>query len=104
MLSAGVPGTGACWTAKHKSPTELAQIAQWRMATALRLDATPDAGPRYTCALRKGNDGYAANMEEPGPDRTVQPNAPCGGSSSRQEALRMWSAMSLSSTTGEQRQ
>ena len=41
----------------HKSPTELAQKAQWRMATALRLGATPDAGPRYTCALRKGNDG-----------------------------------------------
>ena len=41
----------------HKSPTELAQNAQWRMATALRLGATPDAGPRSTCALRKGNDG-----------------------------------------------
>ena len=40
----------------HKSPTELAQNAQWRMATALRLGATPDAGPRST-ALRKGNDG-----------------------------------------------
>ena len=29
----------------HKSPTELAQNAQWRMATASRLGATPDAGP-----------------------------------------------------------
>ena len=27
------------------------------VATALRLGATPDAGPRSTCALRKGNDG-----------------------------------------------
>ena len=34
----------------------LAQNAQWRMAT-LRLGATPDAGPRSMCALRKGNDG-----------------------------------------------
>ena len=51
MLSAGGPGTGTCWTAMHKSPTE------WRMATALRLGATPDAGPRSTCALSKGNDG-----------------------------------------------
>ena len=39
----------------HKSPTELPQNARWRMATALRLGA--DAGPRSTCALRKGNDG-----------------------------------------------
>ena len=55
MLSAGGPGT--CWTAMHKSPTELAQNARWRKATALRLSATPDAAPRSTCALRKGNDG-----------------------------------------------
>ena len=40
-----------------KSPTELAQNVHWRMATAFRLGATPDAGPRSTCALRKGNDG-----------------------------------------------
>ena len=53
----GGRGTGTCWTAMHKSPTELAQNAKWRMATALRLGATPDAGPRSTCALRKGNDG-----------------------------------------------
>ena len=57
MLSAGGPGTGTCWTAMHKSPTELPQNAQWRMATALRLAATPDAGPGSTCALRKGSDG-----------------------------------------------
>ena len=50
MVSAGGPGTGTSWTAMHKSPTELPQHAQWRMATALRL-------PRSTCALRKGNDG-----------------------------------------------
>ena len=50
MLSAGGPGSGTCWTAMHKSPTELAQKAQWRMATALRLGATPDAGPRSTRA------------------------------------------------------
>ena len=41
----------------HKSPTELAQNAQRRMATALRLGATLDAGPRSTCALWKSNDG-----------------------------------------------
>ena len=57
MLSAGGPGTGTSWTAMHKSVTELPQHAQWRIATALRLGATPDAGPRSTCALRKGNDG-----------------------------------------------
>ena len=57
MLSEGGPGTGTCWTATHKSPIELAQNAQWRMATAPRLGATPDAGPRSTCALHKGNDG-----------------------------------------------
>ena len=50
-------GHRAQCTAVHKSPTELAQNAQWRMATALRLGATRDAGPRSTCALRKGNDG-----------------------------------------------
>ena len=38
-------------------PQNFAQNAQWRMATALRIGATPDAGPRSTCALRKGNDG-----------------------------------------------
>ena len=49
-LGAGGPGTGTGWTAMHKSAAELAQNAQWRMATALRLGATPDAGPRSTCA------------------------------------------------------
>ena len=58
MLSAGGDGTGTSWTATHKSPTELAQNAQWRMATALRHGATPDAGPRSTCALRRDNDGH----------------------------------------------
>ena len=68
------------------SPTEILQNAQWRMATA--LGATPDAGPRATCALREGNDGgdmcehslarhpchpfcYKFG-EEPRPDRTEQ--------------------------------
>ena len=41
MLSAEGPGTATCWTAMHKSPTELAQNAQLRLGT---------------CALRKGND------------------------------------------------
>ena len=53
QISAGEPGTGTCWTAMHKSPTELAQNAQWRMATALRLGATPDAGPRSTCSAER---------------------------------------------------
>ena len=57
MHSAGGPGAGTCWTAMHKSPTELAQNAQWIVATALRLGAMSDAGPRSTCAERKGNDG-----------------------------------------------
>ena len=57
MLSAGGPGTVTSWMAMRKSLTELAQNAQWRMATALRLGATPDAGLRSTCALSKGNDG-----------------------------------------------
>ena len=57
MLSAGGPGSGTCWTAMHKSPTELVQNAQWRMATALRFGTPPDAGLRSTCALRKGNVG-----------------------------------------------
>ena len=57
-----------------------------RMATALRLGATPDAGPRSTGALLKGNDGYVceqplainpfhsfvASSGEPGPDHTAQ--------------------------------
>ena len=35
----------------HKSPTEILQNAQWRMATALRLGPPPDAGPRaWPCA------------------------------------------------------
>ena len=34
MHSAGGPGAGTCWTAMRKSPTELAQNAQRRVATA----------------------------------------------------------------------
>ena len=115
LLSAGGLGTGTCWTAMHKSPTELPQDAQWRMATALRLGATPDAGPRSTCALRKGNDGdlcvnslwqrtrsslFAANTGEPETGHIAQSRAHCAGSSSRWGATQTWSAMSLSSTTG----
>ena len=62
MLSAGGPGTGTSWTAMHKSPIELAQNAQWRMATALRLGATPDAGPRSVCALRQDKDGHVCEQ------------------------------------------
>ena len=111
MLSAGGLGSGTCWTAMHKSPTELAQKAQWRVVTALRLGATPDAGPRSTRALRLGNNGdvcgqslathpfhfFAASTGEPEVDRTARSSALCAGSSSRQEVLR---AMSLSSTIG----
>ena len=56
MLRASGQGTGTTWTAMQKFPTERVQNAQWRMATALRLGLAPDAGPRATCALRKGND------------------------------------------------
>ena len=114
MLSAGGPGAGTCWTAMHKSPTDLAQNAQWRMATASRQGATPDAGPRSTCALRKGNDGDMCEPSlathpfhpvllpagEPEADRTAQSSTPRAGSLSRQGATRTWSAMSLSSATG----
>ena len=107
VLSAGGPGTGTCWTAMHKLPRELAQTAQWRMAAALRLGATPDAGPRSTCALRKGNDGDMCEQ-----CLATYPFHPIccryGGARNRphravqhtlQEAMRTWSAMSLSSTT-----
>ena len=51
MLSAG---TGTCWMAMHKLPRELAQTAQWRMAAALRLGATPDAGPAlHVCSAER---------------------------------------------------
>ena len=77
MLSAGLPGTGTCWTAMHKSPTELAQNAQWRMATALRL------GANARCARnlwrRTRSTRFAASTGEQGPDRTVQSSAPCEG-------------------------
>ena len=47
------------WLARVGRPcTSQAQKAQWMMATALRLGATPDAGPRSTCVLQKGNDGH----------------------------------------------
>ena len=110
MLSAGEPGTGTCWTAMHKSLTELAQNAQWRMV----LGATPDAGPRSTCALQEGNDGDMCEQS-----LATHPFRPfcCkyGGARARshravQHTLRRlieqaggsrtWSAMSLSSTTG----
>ena len=114
MLSAGGPGTGTCWTAMHKSPTELAQSVQRRMATALRLGATPGAGPRSTCALRKGNDGdmYEQSLAgAPFPpvllrvrgsqDQTAPCGpTPCAGSLHKHKATHTWNAMSLSSTTG----
>ena len=115
MLCAGGPGTETCWTAMHKSPTELAQNAQWRMATAFRLGATPDARPRSTCALWKGNDGDVCERS-----LATHPFHPfcCkyGGARARPhcavqhtlrrlieqavEATRTWNAMSLSFTTG----
>ena len=36
---------------------DLARAGRRCTATALRLGATPDAGPRFACALRKGKDG-----------------------------------------------
>ena len=109
MLSAGGPGTGTSWTAMHKSPIELAQNAQWRMATALRLGATPDAGPRSVCALRQDNDGhwrcilftrFAASTGELEPDHTGQSNARCAGSLSRRGDVRISSDMSRSFMIG----
>ena len=47
LLSAAGPDTAMCWTAMHKSPTELAQNGQSRMARALRLGATLDL---YMCS------------------------------------------------------
>ena len=115
MLSAGGLGTGTSWTAMHKSSTELPQNARWRMATALRLGATPDAGPRSTCALRKGNNGDVCEQS-----LATHPFHPfcCkyGGARNRPHRAvhctlrrlieqagrlrRFWSVMSLSSTTG----
>ena len=89
----GGPGTGTRWTAQ-KSPTELAQNAQW-MAAAPRLGAKLDAGPHSTCALRKGNDGDMCEQS-----LVIHPFHPfcCKygvGSLSKQGAMR-----SLSSVTG----
>ena len=99
MLSAGGPGTGTSWTAMHMSPTELAQNAQRRMATALRLGATPDAGPHLVCALKQENDGQMCEQSlathsfhpfcfkyggEPETDRIELSSARCAGLSSRQ--------------------
>ena len=91
-----------------------AQNAQWRMATALPLGATPDAGPRSTCALRKGNDGdmveksLATHPFHPfcckygrakaRPHRAVQHTL--RRLIEQAGASRTWNAMSLSSTTG----
>ena len=114
MLSAGGPGTGTSWTAMHKSPTELAQNAQWRMATALRLGATPGAGPRSVCALRQDRDGHvweqslATHPFHPfcckyggaEPDHTEQSNARYADSSSRQGAMRISNDMSRSFLIG----
>ena len=66
----------------HKSPTEV-----------LRLGATPDAGPRSSCALRRAvtetcassrwqrnlSTLFAASSGEPGLDRTAQSCARCTG-------------------------
>ena len=76
----------------------VSQSAQWRMATAVRLCATADAGPRSTCALRRGNDGDMCEQSlvkhpEPEPDRTEQSCALCTGLSSKQGVVRTWSGM-----------
>ena len=107
MLSAGGPGTGMCWTAMHKSPTELPQNAQWRMATALRLGCYAgrwsaicvcfEEGQRWeTCASslwqRTRSTLCAASTVEPETDRTAQSSALCAGSLSRQGAMQTWSA------------
>ena len=84
MLNAAGLGSGTCWTAMHKSPTELAQKAQRRMATALRLGATPDAGPRFTRAPDMCQQSlathpfhfFAASTGEPEVDRTARSSAP----------------------------
>ena len=84
------------------------------MATALRLGASPDAGPalhvcsaecgRATMGTRASNlwrrtlsTRSPANTGEPGTDGTVRFNTPCAGSLSKQGATRTWSAMSLCS-------
>ena len=46
MLSAGEQALARTGRPCTKPPTEALQNAQWRMATAQRLGATPDAGPR----------------------------------------------------------
>ena len=97
MLSAGGPGTGTCWMAMHKSAMEdghgdsVQRQMQARAPRVLCGKATMG-----TCAPFP----FAASTEEPRPDRTMQSSTPCACSSRRQEAMRTWSATSLSSTTG----
>ena len=114
MLSVGGPGTATCWTAMHKSPTELHRMRNggWprRYGSVQRRMQACD--PRVLCGKammktcasnlwrRTRSTRFAASTVEPGPDRTVQSSTPCAGPSSKQGATRTWNAMSLSSTTG----
>ena len=51
--------------------------AQWRRATALRLGAAPDAGPRSACALRKANVTVLLPVRgSQDQDRTVRSSIP----------------------------
>ena len=59
MLSAGGRGTETTWTAMHKSLTDFRTLKR-RTAPTLRFCVPPDAAPRATSDLRKGNE------EDPG--------------------------------------
>ena len=63
LLSAGDPGTGSTCTAMVKSPTELMQNAQWRVATGPRLGM-----PRTLCETVVGSRCANSHLR-----RTVPP-------------------------------
>ena len=93
MLSAGGPGTGTCWTAMHKSQTELHRMRNggWqRYCDSVRHQMQARASRvlcgkemMETCVSNRWPSTLStrsgANTGEPGPDRTVRSNAPCAG-------------------------
>ena len=92
MLSAGGPGTGTSWTAMHKSPTELAQNAQWMMAM---MGICANSLWQHIHSTR-----FAVSMEEPETDRTELSSARCADLLSRQRDTLIWRDMSLSFMIG----
>ena len=111
MLGAGRPGSGTCWTS-HRQNCHRMRNGGWPRRYG--LVAAPDAGPRSTCALRKGNDGDMCEQSlaahpyhsfrckyggaRARPHRAVQ--CTLRSLSGGQGAMQTLSTMSLCSTTG----